>query len=59
MNLNRIALDVYAFNERAIASYVKAGFVEEGRRRQDLYKDGGYIDVVMMSLLREDWETAQ
>jgi RimJ/RimL family protein N-acetyltransferase len=59
MNLNRIGLDVYAFNERAIASYAKAGFVEEGRRRQDIYKDGAYTDVVMMSLLREDWERQQ
>ncbi len=57
MNLNRIALDVYDFNERAIASYRKCGFVEEGRRRKDIFRDGAYIDVVMMSLLREDWES--
>jgi RimJ/RimL family protein N-acetyltransferase len=58
MNMNRIGLDVYAFNTRAMRAYEKAGFVEEGRRRQDLYKDGEYHDVVMMSLLREDWEKA-
>jgi RimJ/RimL family protein N-acetyltransferase len=59
MNLNRIALDVYDFNERAIASYLKCGFVEEARRRQDIYREGRYVDVVMMSLLREDWERAR
>ena len=59
MNLNRIALDVYDFNERAIASYLKCGFIEEGRRRQDIYKGGRYIDVVMMSLLRDDWEKSR
>lgn len=59
MNLNRIALDVYDFNERAIASYLKSGFVEEGRRRKDIYRHGAYIDVVMMALLRDDWEAAR
>ncbi len=59
MNLNRIALDVYDFNERAIASYLKCGFVEEGRRRNDIFREGRYIDVVMMSVLREDWERAR
>lgn len=59
MNLNRIALDVYDFNERAIASYLKCGFIEEGRRRQDIYKGGRHIDVVMMALLRDDWEKSR
>ena len=59
MNLNRIALDVYDFNERAIASYLKTGFVEEGRRRKDIYREGRYFDVVMMSVLRDDWEKAR
>ena len=34
MNLNRVMLHVYAFNERAQTAYRKAGFVEEGRMRQ-------------------------
>jgi RimJ/RimL family protein N-acetyltransferase len=59
VNLNRIALDVYDFNERAIASYRKCGFVEEGRRRKDAYREGAYHDIVMMSVLREDWEKAR
>ena len=59
MNLNRIALDVYDFNERAIASYLKTGFAEEGRRRKDIYRDGRYVDVVMMSVLRAEWEAAR
>jgi RimJ/RimL family protein N-acetyltransferase len=55
MNLNRIALDVFDFNERAIACYRKCGFVEEGRRRKDLWRDGRYVDVVMMAVLRSEW----
>ena len=54
MNLNRVELDVFAFNERAIAAYRKCGFVEEGRRRQALYRGGAYHDVLVMSVLRGD-----
>jgi RimJ/RimL family protein N-acetyltransferase len=55
MNLNRIELHVYAFNERAQKSYRKCGFVEEGRMRDAHYAEGAYSDVVVMGLLREEW----
>lgn len=59
MNLNRIDLNVYAENERAIACYRKCGFVEEGRRRQARYQEGHYQDVVWMSVLRDEWLARQ
>lgn len=55
MNLNRIELHVFDFNERAQASYRKCGFVEEGRMRDAHYAEGAYSDVVVMALLRDDW----
>jgi [ribosomal protein S5]-alanine N-acetyltransferase len=55
MNLHRMHLDVYDFNERAQVSYRKCGFVEEGRRRDARYQRGGYHDVVTMSVLRDEW----
>jgi RimJ/RimL family protein N-acetyltransferase len=55
LNLNRISLDVYETNRRAIRSYEKAGFVLEGRKRQGMYKNGAYIDVLQMSVLRQEW----
>jgi RimJ/RimL family protein N-acetyltransferase len=55
MNLNRVELDVFDFNARAIASYRRCGFVEEGRRRQALFKGGKYHDVVVMGVLRDEW----
>ncbi|WP_027084453.1 GNAT family N-acetyltransferase [Cohnella panacarvi] len=58
LNLNRLELQVYDFNVRAIRSYRKCGFQEEGRLRQRLYKNGRYIDVVQMGLLRSEWETS-
>lgn len=59
MNLNRIELNVYAENDRAIACYRKCGFVEEGRLRQARYQEGRYQDVVLMSVLREEWLARQ
>lgn len=56
LNLNRIMLKVYETNPRAIRSYEKVGFVHEGRLRQAEYKDGGYIDVLLMSVLKSEWQ---
>ena len=55
LNLNRISLKVFADNERAIRAYEKAGFVQEGRMRQAVYRQGRYWDVLFMSVLREEW----
>ncbi|HYM16737.1 MAG TPA: GNAT family protein [Dehalococcoidia bacterium] len=55
MNLNRVELDVFDYNERAIACYRKCGFVEEGRRRQARYARGVYHDTVVMAVLRNQW----
>lgn len=55
LRLERLWLDVYDFNERAIRSYEKAGFVREGVARHGVYRDGRFVDVVAMSILRDEW----
>ena len=55
MNINRIQLFVFSFNERAIKSYKKNGFVEEGRLKQSIFRNGKYYDEIIMGLLREDY----
>lgn len=55
MNLNRLQLEVYDFNERAYRSYRACGFREEGRLRERQYKNGRYVDVIVMGILRSDW----
>jgi RimJ/RimL family protein N-acetyltransferase len=55
LNLNRVQLRVNANNARAIRSYEKVGYVQEGRFRQAAYIDGKYVDVFLMSTLRSDW----
>ena len=56
LNLNRISLQVYDNNPRAIRSYQKAGFIQEGCLRQAEFKDGVYIDVLVMSVLLDEWK---
>jgi RimJ/RimL family protein N-acetyltransferase len=56
LNLNRISLRVFEPNKRAHACYRKVGFVEEGRLRQEHYAEGSYQDVLLMSILRPEWE---
>jgi RimJ/RimL family protein N-acetyltransferase len=55
LNLNRIELTVLATNMRAIGLYSSVGFREEGRLRQAQFKNGEYIDVIMMGLLRSEY----
>jgi RimJ/RimL family protein N-acetyltransferase len=55
LNLNRLFLRVFETNLRGIRAYEKAGFVHEGRSRQAEFRDGKYIDVLNMSVLKCDW----
>ena len=55
LNLNRIELKLYNYNTKAIKSYQKAGFVEEGCKRQAVWKNGKYHDLIIMSILRDEW----
>ncbi|MHA7181586.1 GNAT family N-acetyltransferase [Arthrobacter sp. MDB2-24] len=54
IGLHRVGLEVYAFNQRAIQSYRKIGFVEEGTMRDALHWNGEWVDAVMMSILSTD-----
>jgi RimJ/RimL family protein N-acetyltransferase len=57
LRLHRVALTVFAFNERAIRSYRKVGFVLEGRAREAIWRDERHWDELQMSILDSDWET--
>ncbi len=56
LNLNRIALSVFANNPRAIRCYQKAGFVQEGCLRQALYRGGQFHDEYRFAILRDEWD---
>lgn len=52
LDLRRIALHVFATNQRAIRVYEKNGFVREGLLRQAACIDGQWLDVVCMARVR-------
>lgn len=54
-NLNRVHLEAFGYNARAIRSYEKVGFVREGVRREAVFRAGEYHDVIEMAVLREEW----
>jgi len=55
LGLHRVALFVFEFNERAIRTYRRCGFVVEGRSRESIYRDGRWWDELAMSVLESDW----
>lgn len=46
---------MFSFNERAIYTYKKAGFVVEGVRRQAVKDGAEYADDILMSILASEW----
>lgn len=56
MNIHKIKLNVFSYNERAIKSYEKCGFRVEGRLRQELFRDGRYCDELVMGILKEEYD---
>ena len=55
LNLHRIWLRVLESNHRARKSYLKSGFLEEGRFRKAEFRHGFYNDIILMSILQEEW----
>jgi putative acetyltransferase len=52
LNLTRLELEVYADNEPAIRLYERFGFEREGVLRQHAFRDGRFVDAIVMGRLR-------
>lgn len=55
LNMHTIYLYVYEYNQRAIASYKKVGFIETGRRREGRYFAGKRHDIITMDILADEF----
>jgi len=55
MNLHRVYLRVFEYNQRGVRSYQKCGFKKQGVLREDRYIRGEYRDTVMMGILRDEF----
>lgn len=58
LDLRRVGLSVFEFNEAAIAAYTKLGFRVEGRLREVLERGGARHDAILMSILEREWREA-
>lgn len=56
LNLHRIQLTVFSYNDRAIALYEKLGFQREGVYRQFVQRSGDRHDMYLYGLLRPEWQ---
>lgn len=53
LNLHRIFLRVFEYNERAVRCYRKAGFAEEGLFRDMVFLDDQYYNIIFMSCINQ------
>jgi RimJ/RimL family protein N-acetyltransferase len=58
LGLRRIYLDVLETNARARSIYEKLGFNVEGRLRQHQFKNGAFVDVLVMGLFPDEYRRA-
>lgn len=59
LNLETILLGVNVENVGAVRSYEKAGFLRQGVRRHAVYRNGRYYDILMMGIVRDEYEAAK
>jgi len=53
---HRAELWTLAENERAIRSFEKCGFRKEGHEKESVYFGGRYRDLILMGLLKSEWD---
>ena len=56
LKLHRVELEVFSFNPRAIHSYRKAGFKQEGILKDSIKDGDNYGDTILMAILEDDWK---
>ena len=59
LRLERIWLEVYEGNDRAVRSYEKGGFKHEGVMRRGTFHRGQFFDVIRMAILRDEWQALE
>ena len=56
LNLNRLEGSLFEYNKASYGLYVeKCGWTVEGKKRQSVFKNGGYYDTICVAILKEDY----
>jgi RimJ/RimL family protein N-acetyltransferase len=54
LGFHRVQMEIYGFNERAMAHAERAGFTREGVRRKAYWRNEEWVDGVLYGLVAED-----
>ena len=54
LGFHRVQMEIYGFNERAMAHAERAGFTREGVRRKAYWRNEDWVDGVLYGLVAED-----
>jgi RimJ/RimL family protein N-acetyltransferase len=57
MNMHRVYLGCFAFNEKAARLYERIGFRPEGVNRVFVYRNGNYYDELAFGVTKKEWLT--
>ncbi len=55
LNLRKVCSSVLAFNERSLRCQLRCGYMEEGRRKAHVYREGEYHDEILLAVWRDDF----
>lgn len=55
LNMNKIEANILDYNIASIKTFEKCGFKLDGRKRQAVYKNGKYNDVLNYSILKDEY----
>ncbi|MCM2317078.1 MAG: GNAT family N-acetyltransferase, partial [Thermoanaerobaculia bacterium] len=53
MNLRKLRINVFEYNDRARHLLESIGFVQEGRLAGEFYRGGAYHDIVILSIFAD------
>jgi UDP-4-amino-4,6-dideoxy-N-acetyl-beta-L-altrosamine N-acetyltransferase len=56
LRLNKLCCEVLAFNDLVVKIHQKYGSKVEGRLRKHIYKNGEFHDVIVIGILKEEWD---
>jgi RimJ/RimL family protein N-acetyltransferase len=55
--LNKVSMEVLEHNHPARRLYERIGFKQEGVKREEIHRNGRYIDSIMLSMLKSEFHS--